>query len=653
MTGRFFLTMKNIKNYRFFPPAAVILVAALVCLSCSSDSPVNLDNGNLLKDRSCFDYSDYLHTTGGSDTRGRAIAVAISRGIAAVADGAAGVQLVDIIDVRAPVLRGAVDTTGTALDIVATGFLFWVAYGRSGLIVVDGGDPDRPVIVGGVPTPGEASGIALKDTIACVADATIGLMIFDISDPRSPAPMGVENTAGIAVDVAIAGDLAYVADRTLGLRVVNIVDPEAPWLVNTVPMPAVSMAVALAGGIAYVATREAGVQFVDITVPGSESITGFVDTPGSALGVVLDGSDLYVADSFRGMRIFDVSSTDSPVAINHVSYGGTVRGIALDGNLACVAEDGNGLRLLNVRNPSAPPELASMEWGARFNDSTVLEVASGPAGSYAVTSAALLGVELDETRLDVSTLDLTIDAVDIAVGEGFVYLAGGGDGIQIIDVSDPSAPADAGFVPYIGNVVAAATADSLVYFATGGEQFGVYRQDGALYTISLAGGLTSAVCFNGGYCYVASLNQRMNIVDVQNPSALASLGLLMIDGSGVEVLYENGFVYVVTMDLLYGGVNGVAIYDAPYPFILRPLGSIGLPTQPRAAAVAGGILYVALGQGGVEVIDVSDAANPVRIGAIASADLTNGLAVDNGALFVADGDGGLNVFHTQECPPAN
>jgi hypothetical protein len=580
------------------------------------------------------------------------VAVAVSNGFAAVADGTAGIQFVDISDVHAPVLRGTVDTTGTVMDIAVSGGFYWVAYGESGLIVVDGGDPDRPVIVGGVSTAGVASGLALKDTIACVADETIGLMIFNISDPGSPVSMGVENTTGIAVDVAFAGDLAYVADQTLGLRVVDIVDPETPWLVNSVSMPVPAVAVAVANGYAYVATREGGVQFVDISVPGGESITGFVDTPGRAVGVALDGADLYVADSYRGTQIFDVSSTDSPVAINHVSFGGTVRGVTLSGNLGCVAEDGGGLRLLDIRDPSPPPALASMVWSAGFIDSTVLDVASGPAGVYAINAGTqLLGLDLIGNLLEVSTLDLAIDVEDIAVGGGFVYLAGGDDGIQIIDVSDPSQPADSGFVPYTGYVSAVTTADSVVYFATGGDLFGVYPLNGTVSTLRLTGGMTSTVGFNGGYVYVASENRQLHTVDVRNPAVPVSLGLISIDGSGVEVLVENDIVYVVTMDLLYGGVNGFSVFDATLPFLLRPVGSMVLSTQPRAAAVAGGFLYVALGQGGVEVIDVTDPANPVRIGAIASADLTLGLAANNGALFVADNDGGLGVFHTQGCPP--
>ncbi len=77
MTGRSFLTMLKIQFYRYLFTVAVVLATALVWVSCSSDSPVNLDSGDLLKNRSCFDYSEYLHTTGGVDTRGEAVAVAI------------------------------------------------------------------------------------------------------------------------------------------------------------------------------------------------------------------------------------------------------------------------------------------------------------------------------------------------------------------------------------------------------------------------------------------------------------------------------------------------------------------------------------------------------------------------------------------------
>jgi hypothetical protein len=631
----------------------VTFIGAVLCLACAHDSPVD-GNGPSIKDRPCFDFANHLHTVTLLETPHAATAVAVANGMAYVATGETGLEIVDVRDPSMPVLRGRVDTTGTVRDVVAVGSVAYVAFGSSGLVVVDGGDPDRPIIVGRVRTPGQAHGIAVRDTVAYVADDVVGLMLFGVSDPTLPTPMGVENSAGRAVDVAVDGAMVYVADEVLGLRVVNASDSWSPWLVNSVPMPGTSQGVAASKGVVYVATGSTGLQAVDVSTVGGETIVGSLEIEGSARALSIAEDVVFVASGLSGLTVVDVAAPSRPTAVNRVVGNGDMGGVASDGGFVYVAEGSEGLRVVDAMNPLPPPRLASLEDPS--SDTITLVDAETSAAFATGTSMGLFGVELDGSAMTLtgSTVLPFDDIEDLVVRDGVVYVAAGMDGIHMFDVSDPGTITPMGKVPYDGNVEAVELRDSLVYFVTGGETFGVYRLgENAPSTVDIARAATTAVGVSGDYAYVGSRNRQRHVVSVANPDAPSSLGTGPLEGSGVEVFAGAEYVYYVTSNEFAGGENGVAVYDVTLPFqplfaaFLRLSG--GPVDRPVDAAMWVGTLYLAQGRGGLQVIDVSDPLNPTRIGSIASDGATTGVAAVAGAVFVADGTGGLFSVPTQQC----
>ena len=80
-------------------------------------------------------------------------------GLAYVADGSSGLQIVDISNPAAPFIRGAVDTPGDASDVIVAGALAYIADGTSGLQIIDVSNPAAPKLVRSVATPGTARGV--------------------------------------------------------------------------------------------------------------------------------------------------------------------------------------------------------------------------------------------------------------------------------------------------------------------------------------------------------------------------------------------------------------------------------------------------------------------------------------------------------------
>ena len=173
----------------------------------------------------------------------------ISAGVLATPVGAQG----------CPELVGSYDTPGEPWGVALAGSYAYVADGFAGLRVIDVSNPAAPFEVGFVDTV-EAFGVAVAGAYAYVADTTAGLRVVDVSNPAAPVEVGFYDTPGWAYGVAVAGSYAYVGDGGAGLRVVDVSNPALPFEVGSYDTPGFAYGVAVAGSYAYVGDGGAGLE---------------------------------------------------------------------------------------------------------------------------------------------------------------------------------------------------------------------------------------------------------------------------------------------------------------------------------------------------------------------------------------------------------
>ena len=156
-----------------------------------------------------------------------------------VADGAAGVKVVDIHEVftaTGPRLVGQADTPGFANKVRIAGNFLYVADGAAGLTVVDVTARNNPRVVATVGTGGNALDVAVYGVFAFVANGANGMAVVDISDERNPRFVTTFNPGGVINDargIDYADNRAYLADGKNGLRIVDITVPAIPKLLFT------------------------------------------------------------------------------------------------------------------------------------------------------------------------------------------------------------------------------------------------------------------------------------------------------------------------------------------------------------------------------------------------------------------------------------
>jgi hypothetical protein len=268
--------------------------------------------------------------------------VAVSGGVAYIADGASGLHIVDVTNPSSPQWKGSFDTPGSAQNVAVSGATAYVADLDGGLRIVNVAAPQAPAQVAFITSAalgGEVKGIAVAGNTAYVGAGAGGLVIVDVTTPSSPVIKG-RYQGLFAANVTIVGTTAYVVDSS-GLRVLalNVTNKLSPQLVDSASVTGVPDDLTVNGSYLYVAAGESGIHVLQINPD-----TGFlyprvtVNTPGVAHDVAVAGLYAYLADGRAGLRIVDVGTDISaPVEVGAYRTLGDALGVAANGGRAYVA----------------------------------------------------------------------------------------------------------------------------------------------------------------------------------------------------------------------------------------------------------------------------------------------------------------------------
>ena len=155
---------------------------------------------------------------------------------AVIAQGAAGLAVLDRSNPSVLALAGAVDTPGAAWAVELSGSTAYVADGNAGVSLVDLSDPLAPLLQTTIPTAGTAQSVAPAGELIWVADGLAGLTAIALSGPGSPTIVGSWRTAEYLHDVQVRGQRAYVMEQGIGLHVLDIAEPSLPQPLGGVPV---------------------------------------------------------------------------------------------------------------------------------------------------------------------------------------------------------------------------------------------------------------------------------------------------------------------------------------------------------------------------------------------------------------------------------
>ena len=293
-----------------------------------------------------------------------------------------------------------------------------------------------------------------------------------------------------------------------------------------------------------------------------------------------------------------------------VGTGGTAYDVFVTNGYAYVAAGDRGLVIVDVTDPSSP--------------------------KLAVASALSTGSGL------FSREDTDGTAQGIAVQGDYAYVADGTNGLVVIDVSDPLSPDFKG--KYVTAKIAKSVAvkGSYAYVVGVAGGFEVIDVSDPIH-LSWAGEVNNIlpdlndIFISGDFAYIGNDNSSIYRYDISSPtspsySAGIPLGsqkkVLGLHGNATHLYaaVDDGMIHVINKSTM----SRIALYETK--------------VSPLNTFVRAGVLYVAEGAGGLEVVDVSDPENPAYISHHPTYGGGHAVFADGDYVYMADGANGLQVF---------
>ena len=279
----------------------------------------------------------------------------------------------------------------------------------------------------------------------------------------------------------------------------------------------------------------------------------------------------------------------------------------------------------------------------------------GPTQAVAVQgSYAYVGVGSRMVVLDVSVAGELREVgvtppfphlvADIAVSGTLAYVAAGGAGLRVVDVTDPGRPVEVGAWESRGYAEGVAVAGTIAYLADGPYGLRVIDVSKPSQPVEVGSAFTLNYAFkvvaSGSYVYIAAAGAGLLIADTSDPARPVELSRTALPGFAYGLAVSESMVY------LAGGWVGLEIVRVADPSQPVLVGWYKTPGWALGVAVAGRFAYVGDSSQGLRVLDVSDPAGPVELasdgfsgGHIAAVALVGGtayLAAPNWGLRVVD-----------------
>ncbi|NGX43725.1 MAG: hypothetical protein K940chlam7_02025, partial [Chlamydiae bacterium] len=275
------------------------------------------------------------------------------------------------------------------------------------------------------------------------------------------------------------------------------------------------------------------------------------------------------------------------------------------------------------------------------------------SGNYAYVADGGSGIQIiDVSNVANATLvgfyDTPSIAFGVALSGNYAYVADAASGLQIIDVSNVANPTLAGSYDTLGEAYAVAVSGNYAYVADWDSGLQIIDVSNVTNP-TLAGsydtiGRAYGVAVSGNYAYVADAASGLQIIDVSNVTTPSLAGSYNTSGTAYGVALSGNYAYVADWDV--GGLQIIDVSNVANPTLA---GSYNTPDIARGVALFGNYAYVADWTSGLQIIDVSNVANPTLAGSYDTPGYAPGVAVSGNYAYVADGSSGLQIIDIS-CP---
>jgi len=376
---------------------------------------------------------------------------------------------------------------------------------------------------------------------------------------------------------------------------------------------------------------------------------------------------IFAACKNDGLQIVDSTDTANPfIAGAFLLEGSTVEfnSVYVTGQNAFIAGGVSGFHIINIAEPKNPSLISSTNIPGAFGisysiDVFVLRDYAWIADLYNGVHTIDIGDIIEPDLLNLITLP---GARDLTIEGNFLYAALEGNGIEIIDVSDPGEPKESSLYLADGIEKSVRIDGNYAYVAYG--SFGLkivdvtdktspaHPQDWT-YTNS---GAVSINLFQGkDELYITNENTGMQKLDISNKSNISPITAFDTPADAIALDVKSNTIF--TLDDNVGNSpekEGLRIYQISVTgeviqFFLK--GFCSTPGKANALSITGEYAYIADGNQGLQIINISDKTSPEIINSYDTTGYTEDIIIESNDAYLADGNQGVSIINIAD--PAN
>lgn len=323
----------------------------------------------------------------------------------------------------------------------------------------------------------------------------------------------------------------------------------------------------------------------------------------SYLDLAIDGNDLWTATGY-GLQLFD-RSVDPPALVASIAIPGTTRVVRVVNGIAYAA---SGAKIYAIRRSNRTLAIA----GAVDAGATVNDLLATPLDLYAATSAGLLQYDLlnpaSPSRTSAAMLTSSANVTSLALSGSTLYAADGDNSVEIFSITIASLPQHTGTVASLPRSLIVRSATNRLYVSDGlsTDVFVVSGESYSKTSNANIGANAFATLASDNIAFMAGTDRRVHAIDWTTPASPVELFATDVTPSG-------------------GNIN-----------------------RPAAFAVAGGRLYVAGGDAGLETFDIASFLAPFAVRSYGGPPTTSTawvrLPSGDVRLYASRADGGIEEF---------
>ncbi|MCU0371928.1 MAG: hypothetical protein MUE56_01635 [Ignavibacteria bacterium] len=234
-----------------------------------------------------------------------------------LADGPAGLQIINVTNGESPVLTYNFQTNGflreVFIDTIKGRHYAFLSDEIKGLYVLDVTNPSNPAqdtllqLTSGVNSAGRIDNYIFAATVS----GNVSIIALD-SLPHKIYEINTYVPSNPVKHIEIKGAAGYFIENITGLEIVNLENPEQPVRYSTFHSPGSSNDIKIADNLAYIADGLTGISVISISNPAQPYYIKSVSIETDIRYIDYSPNYLFTGEFSDGISVFNVFDTSTP-----------------------------------------------------------------------------------------------------------------------------------------------------------------------------------------------------------------------------------------------------------------------------------------------------------------------------------------------------